>query len=333
MGYKFGKVAQFGTGNTFSSYKGVFASSDSKYSLLLGYDNTATGLRDSVVIGSGNVMKSGSAKTYAIGDTNNFASLAGYGALAYAFGYGNTLKDAGVAVGILNEMEGFGGICAGYGSKVTGDYATAIGYGATGSAASGLALGANSVASATNAFACQDANATARDSIAMGENCHAVTSGAVAIGREISSNTNRNGSMALCTYPSSNYSFRKGFGQVQTTDATQTVLYLNNAGSSAGAITCVESQVLAFDIIITGKKSDNTEGAMFRLEGACRRASGGNVTLIGSVTKTVLCRDDSNWDVAATVDTGTQSLQVKVTGVAATTIDWFATINFHEIGN
>ena len=324
MGYKFGKVANFGIGNTLT------APSDTDYSIVMGTGNTATNLKNSVAIGKENTMKSGQTNTYAIGDSNNLGST---GIYSYAFGYGNTMENTGLALGILNELSGYAGLCIGYDTKAQGDYGTAIGNQAQASGASSLAFGSGPQATATRAFALQDANATAPDSISVGHHTHAVTSGAVAIGRSISTASNRHGAMALCTYPNSNYSFRKGFGQVQTTDNTQTIIYLNNAGSSDGAITCVESQVLAFDIIVTGKKSDNTEGAMFRLEGACRRASGGNVTLIGSVTQTVLCRDDASWDATAAVDTGTQSLQVKVTGVAATTIDWFATINFYEIGN
>ena len=329
MGYKFGKVANFGIGNTLTP------TTDSSNSIVMGTGNTATSLKDSVVIGSGNTMKSGTNNTYALGDTNDFSDLGSlvHNALAYTVGYGNTMKDAGVGIGILSTLEGYGGTCVGYEAIAKGQYSTCVGYSSNASGNYSLALGNSALASAETAMAFGDATVSGVGSIGIGGNSAATTSGAVAIGRYARSTTNRNGSIALCTYPDTTLNFRKGFGKVQTTDATQTILYLNNAGSSDGAITCVESQVLAFDIVVTGKKSDNTEGAMFRLEGACRRASGGNITLIGSVTKTVLCRDDSNWDVAATVDTGTQSLQVKVTGVAATTIDWFATLNFHEIGN
>jgi hypothetical protein len=101
-------------------------------------------------------------------------------------------------------------------------------------------------------------------------------------------------------------------GTVQTTTASTT---------TAASFTPPDSTVSVLDVTVSGRKSDGTQGAGYRLAGTFRR-SGGTVTQIGSTSVLSTQEDDSAWDAAFNIS-GT-SIQVSVTGVAATTIDWKA---------
>ena len=64
--------------------------------------------------------------------------------------------------------------------------------------------------------------------------------------------------------------------------------------------------------------------------GVFRRATAGDVTLVGSLQGTV--QEDSGGapTFALTVDTGTQSVDVDVTGVAAQIWNWTITLELHQ---
>lgn len=99
--------------------------------------------------------------------------------------------------------------------------------------------------------------------------------------------------------------------QVQTTDATETVLV---------SIALTEGEMLTVTSTINGFQNDFTDA----LGGTCvitaYRPTGGNVTQIGEELLNINCTSTAT--LTAGVDTGTQTLRISVIGVAAETWNW-----------
>jgi hypothetical protein len=102
--------------------------------------------------------------------------------------------------------------------------------------------------------------------------------------------------------------------EVSTTDATVTSLF---------TWTITDEAVSLVDVAITAVKSDGTAGASYKRSMTFRR-DGGTVASIGSVRDNATDENTAGWDV--TIDNSTSTGRVRVTGEAATTIRWVATI-------
>lgn len=101
---------------------------------------------------------------------------------------------------------------------------------------------------------------------------------------------------------------------VQTTDATVTVI---------DTIPIPTDESVGLRIDVTAIKNDGTK-ALDLSRKATFANDGGTVSLIGTETNSHFERQDVNMDVTLVIS-GT-NVQVKVTGVAATTIDWLSTV-------
>ncbi len=117
-----------------------------------------------------------------------------------------------------------------------------------------------------------------------------------------------------------------------TTDATLTELFLD--GTSVQLVVPANA-VFMFDILVAARRTDTTGGgAAYRFVGAARRdATAGSVTFIGTPSKTVVGETNAAWDAAVSVDTSTGAFRVLVTGEAAKTIRWVATVMTTEVTN
>lgn len=116
---------------------------------------------------------------------------------------------------------------------------------------------------------------------------------------------------------------------VQTTDDTPTAL----TGDATYPLTIANNTTAVFQLYVSGRKT-NTAGANggYLFQGVVKRdANAASTAIVGSVVKTVIAEDDSNWDVAVTADTTGGGLTITVTGVAATTIKWEATGTFTKV--
>lgn len=106
-----------------------------------------------------------------------------------------------------------------------------------------------------------------------------------------------------------------------TTNATATTLTNGTVAIAELAGAMIKAEVM-------GMKSDGTAGAWVTKEGGYRRASGGNITLIGSVNGTT--QEDSAGTPAINLVINTsaspQVVEVQVTGIAAETWNWTALI-------
>lgn len=101
---------------------------------------------------------------------------------------------------------------------------------------------------------------------------------------------------------------------VNTTDATTTTLA--TVSVSQGTVKTVFAVVSGYQT--SGTAGSNGIGATVQI--TARRSTGGNVTLIGSV---LVNSNNTNGEIiSADVDTGTQTIRIRVTGVAATNYTW-----------
>jgi hypothetical protein len=117
-----------------------------------------------------------------------------------------------------------------------------------------------------------------------------------------------------------------------TTDATLTELFLDG---SATQLVMPNNSVFTFDILVAARRTDATGGgAAYRFVGVARKdTTAGSVTFIGTPSKTVIGETNAAWDAAVSVDTTSGAFRVRVTGEAAKTIRWVATIQTTEVTN
>lgn len=108
--------------------------------------------------------------------------------------------------------------------------------------------------------------------------------------------------------------------QAHTTDDTVTTLF---------SVVVNELESITMSGTISASKSDHTDSCGGNFVITARRASGGNVTLVGVVIANV--NSTSTATFTADVDTGTQTVRVRVTGIAATTYNWVSNINYQKV--
>lgn len=105
---------------------------------------------------------------------------------------------------------------------------------------------------------------------------------------------------------------------VQTTDATVTDL---------ATIALAEGKTCFVTVMVVGEQSDASARGMYKLDAVFYRATGGNVTLQGNV----ISHEEESvaaWDADLVADTVGQTIDLDVTGEAATTINWTAFVQY-----
>lgn len=107
---------------------------------------------------------------------------------------------------------------------------------------------------------------------------------------------------------------------VSTADATVTTL---------DSIALVEARQLIVETYIEGHRDDFSAACGGTLRLNARRATGGNITLIGSVTADI--QSDTTATATMDVDTGTQTARIRVTGVAAQDWDWYSRTRYRIV--
>jgi len=104
-----------------------------------------------------------------------------------------------------------------------------------------------------------------------------------------------------------------------TTDATVT---------TCGVVTLAASTVYRIEATVIGRETDNSNRALYHLEGLFYRASGGAVQE-GTTTSLTTIESDGSW--ACVFDISTNDVRVRVTG-SATTINWSSVITINKVG-
>jgi hypothetical protein len=90
-----------------------------------------------------------------------------------------------------------------------------------------------------------------------------------------------------------------------------------------------------FTIQVIGRRTDAVGGAAgYTFTGVIRRdANAASTTLTGAVVKAVVGETNAAWDATVNADTTNGSLRIQVTGEAAKTIRWVATVETTEVMN
>ena len=109
---------------------------------------------------------------------------------------------------------------------------------------------------------------------------------------------------------------------IQTTDATVTDI---------ATIDVEEGDVFEVQVKVLGRKSDGTDRALYNLEGLFYRNTAGNVTQEGAISSITTIESDINWNCNLVADTVNQTIDIQVTGVAATTINWKAMVKYIKL--
>jgi Head domain of trimeric autotransporter adhesin len=173
------------------------------------------------------------------------------------------------------------------------------------------------------------------NSVAIGTGSNASASNAIAIG------TGSNSSITASIVFSSTAFATAGDSQTNhfllkniTTTATPTELFIDGTGATTRAA-LPNNSLWTFTVTLSARRTDAVGGgAGYKFEGVMRRdATPGSVTLVGTPAKTVLGETNAGWDAAVSADTTNGSFKILVTGEAAKTIRWVATVFATQVTN
>lgn len=115
----------------------------------------------------------------------------------------------------------------------------------------------------------------------------------------------------------------EGFGRTAvTTDATVTAIH---------SIPVAEGEAITVRAVVTGRIANLSAAAGAVISATFRRAAAGNVTLVGAVQGAT--QEDSAGTPAITLaaNTGAQTVELRVTGIAAETWTWEAHGDFLKV--
>lgn len=312
-----------GLGNSMSSYLGVIVGGESNSLtgttgvIVGGFNHTIVGPYGTIVGGSGHSI-SGATTTHSFigggadhiidggagyntipGGRSNQAGTGGYGYCTVGGGYGNT------------AVQDYATVAGGEGNDATGG-------------SSFVGGGRDNTASGTGSVVPGGSNNTATGDYSTAMGNEATTRslrGAIAHAAGVNNATGdcQNLSMVL---------------RNKTTDATPTVLKADATGVAVSATNTYGlevGQVALFDLKIIGRSG--AECHTWHYSGTIHRAGAGAIALVGALT--LLAEKNSAgaaaWSVAVTADAALYTLEVEVTGAAATNINWGASLNILEV--
>jgi len=270
-------------------------------------------------------FRAGGAPSYPPG-SNGYAlawDLANRGASSAAFGYGC-------------RASGGGSLASGTYTTASGQNSTACGTYATASGQNSTALGYNTSASGSYSIAAgESASASGSYSIAAGESALASGSYSIAAGSFPIASRHGQWSMASGRFAATGDAQASRFvSRKATTDATATELALD--GSTA-YLTIPATTVWAWQIKVVAERTDvsGTAAAWPSITGGITRDATGNCRLLGTVvgggTTTMCDAGAATWDVTVTADATNNRLAITVTGEAAKSIRWVASIDMVEV--
>lgn len=250
-------------------------------------------------------------------------------------GNGNIASGQSSAVinGFANTASAGETFAGGAYSSATGQYSLAYGYLATASSSYSYAIGRN--ASATNesyAFGF-GTNASGQYALALGTNTVASGTLSVAIGNNAST-LGITGRQTQGYYNTVTGDCQKSLFplSVRTTDATATTLTVSGgAASSTNQVILSNQSAYRFKGTIIGKQSGSTNVAAWDVDGLIVRGANAAATTLIVSNVNVVDNTPTFGTPTLAADTTNGGLRVQVTGVAATNIQWTATIETTEV--
>jgi|TARA_X000001382_G_scaffold66993_1_gene46507 hypothetical protein len=362
-GYKFGKNAVFGSGNTTDNLVGP--------NLIVGNTNIVSGSAvNSLVVGTGNTIKEDAVNVSILGGKNHTINPNSE-ECAIIGGSGNTIEstsgspsDASVILGgALNKVKAssdgmivVGGLLGNASSTTGADDSVILGgtansldagisdaiVGGTlnignGSFSDGIIIGSGNNFGSQNSSCFGDGNTLVNTNYRM------------FLGGSHFGAGSTTGDYAVMSgyYPYSNIALNRvhgggKFGSVtgsaqfldtivgcQTTDGTETTMVNQIAGSGTSIPIRQDSSMLMKIHIVARRTGTQTESAAYEILG-CIKNDNGTTALQGSITKTVIAEADAAWDVTAVANNTDDTLDIKVTGAAAKNINWVAKVTLVE---
>ena len=264
--------------------------------------------------------------SFAAAVDNNTSSYGATGTNSIAMGYqAKATGGYSVAIGQTCTASSTGTTALGIGSSASGNYSTAIGRNVT---ATSTSIGLGYIVSATGGYSTalgSNVSATGWQSMALGSNSVAATSGKLAYagGRFSANGDAQTGIYVL---------------RSDTTDATAEALTTDN--SSAGTddqIILVDESAMTFTgtVVVREDATDGDDYAGWEIKGVIMRGTGVATTTlgVGIVNSLYHTAGLASASVALSADTTNGGLKIEVTGIAATNLRWVATVHTSEVVN
>jgi hypothetical protein len=174
--------------------------------------------------------------------------------------------------------------------------------------------------------------ASGNNSVAIGSGASSTAANAIAIGAGSSAN-------AASIIATANGSFATAGDAQQvrvvlrnsTTTATATQLFIDGATQR---LALPNNSAWTFNIQLVGRRTDATGGyAMYTFNGAIVRDANAASTVLPASSRTTVFKSDAAWNATVAADTTNGSLNITVTGQAAKTIRWVATVELTQVTN
>ena len=258
------------------------------------------------------------------------------GNYAVVIGQQNTASGQNAtSIGLSNISSNTGAHALGQSNTASGAYSSVLGNSSTTSGTRGLAFGYLNTSSNDNALCLGGVNtASAIESVALGN--RNVASGASSLAYGFYSNTF--GIYGRKSYASGRES-TTGDSQTskfvlheRTTDATATTLTTNSsAAGTTNQVILSNQSAYRFKGTIIGKQSGSTNVAAWDVDGLIVRGANAAATTLIVSNVNVVDNTPTFGTPTLAADTTNGGLQVQVTGVAATNIQWTASIETTEV--
>lgn len=321
-----------------SNYSGIYGGYDNiiqsgvMQHIIGAHHRIVNGDHNTIVGGSYGRIESGATYSAIIGGTANEISISGTGS-AIVGGNGNTIATLGpswiyggstntssgayafTGGGFNNVVSGNGAFVGGRENTVSGRDALVGGYDNTVSGVYSVSGGLfNTSSGAYSTSTGRDNVAAAESSVAFGRYANATLVGALTVGAGRFSTA---GDAQTSIVPL----------RVQTTNATTTTML-----AQSGALTISSNTTWAFRALISCRRIDggSQESGAYEIVGAIKNDAG-TTALLGTPTVTTLGEDDAVWNVTATANNTTDTLQIQVTGAASKTINWVCRLELSEV--
>ncbi len=195
-----------------------------------------------------------------------------------------------------------------------------------GSGTESLCLGLNARATGTRSIRIgKDGLADFDNAIAIGNAAGTSAQNAVALGDNVS------GNLRSCFFTRP---FNSVYWGGSTTDATANVQLNLDAGSVGDRFTIASNTLVIADILVGGNSTAGGKASFWHYHVAIRRDGSSNTSIVGAVEQIGTTQEfgsPSGWGVTIDADDSTESLRVRVTGEASTTITWRATAFYRVV--
>lgn len=238
-------------------------------------------------------------------------------------------------VGTGNRASGSGTVAAGSNNVAANSNSIALGVSCTSSGIAAVAAGSNATASAAYATALgQFVTASGTAARAHGSSCTADGEYSSAVGL----NADCQGIYGKHAFAAGRFS-ADGDAQAadyplrRSTNSASPAPLTTNASTAFtdNQIVLQDNSLIAFEALVVGRDTSGTDACAYRIFGLAKRgASAATTAIVGSLQVDTI-KTNASLDVTAIADTTNGAVQIQVTGLAATTIHWHASVRTSEV--